>query len=312
MPWRARAIWPTLRAMDELLRGINDGQNTRVVGAVTTDLVAEACRRHGLSGLEAVVLGRALTAGCLLATLTKNDDERVRIDARGSKRVQQILIDAHSDGKVRGLLTTRTWPIAEPDDAEEAFRTRVAHIVGDGRIVVTRDIGLEKEYQGVVALDVGEIDEDLERYLTNSEQLPSVLACEVELDAHGQVARAAGLLCQTFPGTSAAVLEPLRSFVRDGGLADLLRHDRTVEEVVGFALLGEAYQPMERRALQFFCPCGRERALSVVSTLGATDVEKLASEQEETGVTCHYCGDETILTSADLRELAAKMRSEMS
>ena len=298
--------------MDELLRGINNGQDTRVVGAITTNLVVEACRRHRLSGLEAVVLGRALTAGCLLATLTKNDDERVRIEARGDRRVKQILIDARSDGKVRGLLTTRTWPASEATDHEGSFRTRVANLVGGGRIVVTRDIGLEKEYQGVVGLDVGEIDEDLERYLTNSEQLPSVLACEVELDAAGQVVRAAGILCQTFPGASPAVLEPLRSFVRDGGLADLLRHERTVEEVVAFALLGEAYQSMERRALEFYCPCGRQRALSVVSTLGAADVEQLAAEQEVTSVTCHYCGDETVLTSADLRELAAKMRSEMS
>jgi redox-regulated HSP33 family molecular chaperone len=44
--------------MDELLRGINIGKNTRVVGAVTTELVAEACRRHKLDGLDAVVLGR--------------------------------------------------------------------------------------------------------------------------------------------------------------------------------------------------------------------------------------------------------------
>lgn len=298
--------------MDELLRGINNGKNTRVVGAVTTDLVAEACRRHELEGLDTVVLGRALTAGCLLATLTKNDDERVRIDMRGQRRVQQVLIDAHSDGKVRGLLTIRPGPVPAPDTDPPPLRTQVSHLVGGGQAVVTRDIGLEKEYQGVVGLDSGEIDVDLERYLTNSEQLPSVLACEVELDGRGSVVRAAGILCQTFPGAPAAVLEPLRDFVRDGGLADLLRHERTIEEVVGFALLGEAYEPMERRTLHFHCPCGRDRALSVVSTLGAADVEQLASEQDETTVTCHYCNDDTVLSRSDLLELAARMRSEMS
>lgn len=300
--------------MDELLRGINNTKNTRVVGAVSTDLVAEACRRHKLEGLDAVVLGRALTAGCLLATLTKNDDERVRIDMRGQRRVQQVLIDAHSDGKIRGLLTTRPGPVPVPDADPDnpAYRTRVQHLVGGGRAVVTRDIGLDTEYQGVISLDSGEIDEDLERYLNNSEQLPSVLACEVELDGHGKVVRAAGILCQTFPGAPAAVLEPLRDFVRDGGLADLLRQERTLEEVVGFALLGEGYEPMERRTLEFHCPCGRDRALSVVSTLGAADVEQLASEQDETTVTCHYCNDDTVLSKADLLELAARMRSEMS
>ncbi len=298
--------------MDELLRGINTGQDTRVVGAVTTDLVTEACRRHGLRGLEAVVLGRAMTAACLLATLTKNDNERLRIQLRGSRRIRQLLIDAHSDGTIRGMLSTRRVPIPvlAPDD--KAYRTRVGHLVGEGQIVVTRDMGLEQEYQGVVALETGEIDVDLERYLTNSEQLPSVLACEVEIDAAGAVVRSAGILSQTFPGSPPEVFEPLRDFVRDGGLADLLRTDRTVEEVVGFALLGESYETMQRRPLRFHCPCGRKRALAVVSTLGAEDIEKLAAEQDQTAVTCNYCNDDYVLSKDDLLELALQMRNEMS
>lgn len=296
--------------MDELLRGINTGKDTRVVGAVTTDLVTDACQRHGLKGLEAVVLGRAMTAACLLATLTKNDDERVRIQLRGDRRIRQILIDAHSDGRIRGMLSTRPGPVPVPEP--KAYRTRVAHLVGEGQIVVTRDMGLEQEYQGIVALESGEIDVDLERYLTNSEQLPSVLACEVELDGAGSVLRSAGILCQTFPGSPPEVFEPLRDFVRDGGLADLLRSDRTVEEVVGFALLGESYEEMERRSLRFHCPCGRQRALSVVSTLGADDVAQLAAEQDETSVTCNYCNDDYVLSKNDLLELAQQMRNEMS
>lgn len=298
--------------MDELLRGINTGKDTRVVGAVTTNLVAEACRRHGLQGLDAVVLGRAMTAACLLATLTKNDDERVRIQLRGQRRIRQILIDAHSDGKIRGMLSTRPGPVPVPEPDPKAYRTRVGHLVGEGQIVVTRDMGLEQEYQGVVALETGEIDVDLERYLTNSEQLPSVLACEVELDGTGAVLRSAGILCQTFPGSPPEVFEPLRDFVRDGGLADLLRTERTVEEVVGFALLGESYEAMERRTLGFHCPCGRRRALAVVSTLGADDIEKLASEQDETAVTCNYCNDDYVLSKVDLLDLAEQMRNEMS
>lgn len=283
-----------------------------MVGALTTDLVTEACRRHGLAGLEAVVLGRAMTAACLLATLTKNDSERVRIQTRGGGRVRQVLIDAHADGRVRGLLSTRPGPMPIPEPEDDPPRTRVGHLFSDAQMVVTRDVGLAHEYQGVVAMDSGEVDVDLEQYLTNSEQLPSVLACEVELDGHGAVVRAAGILCQTFPDAPEGVLEPLRDFVRDGGLATLLQHERTIEEVVGFALLGEGYQAMERRVLEFHCPCGRERALSVVSTLGATDVEKLASEQEETAVTCNFCGDDYMLTRDDLLELAQRIRSEMS
>ena len=78
------------------------------------------------------------------------------------------------------------------------------------------------------------------------------------------------------------------------------------------ALLGNDYSVVESRALEFKCRCGRERALSVLSTLGAEDVEKLADEQSETEVRCSYCNSAYVLVSDDLRELAKRMREDRS
>jgi molecular chaperone Hsp33 len=296
--------------VDELLRGINGAEDIRIVTAVTTELTREGSRRHELSGPEAVVLGRALTAGCLLATLTKNDDERVRIQLRGVGPAGALLVDARSDGTVRGCLERRVGTAAVE---REGGRISIANLVGrGGQIVVTRDIGLEQEYQGVVEVVAGEIDVDLERYLTVSEQLPSVLACEVMLDARGEVLRAAGVLCQTFPGADGRVLDRIRSTVLGGGLGDLLLHERTATDVAGFALLGNAFSVLESRALEFKCRCDRDRALSVLSTLGADDVATLADEQSETEVKCSYCNRAYVLTSDDLRDLAQRLREARS
>lgn len=296
--------------MDELLRGINGAEDIRIVTAVTTELTREGCRRHALSGPEAVVLGRALTAGCLLATLTKNDDERVRIQLRGVGPAGALLVDARSDGTVRGCLERRVGTAAVE---REGGRISIANLVGrGGQIVVTRDIGLEQEYQGVVEVVAGEIDVDLERYLTVSEQLPSVLVCEVMLDARGEVLRAAGVLCQTFPGADERALDRIRSTVLGGGLGDLLLHERTATDVAGFALLGNALSVVESRTLEFKCRCDRDRAFSVLSTLGADDVAALADEQSETEVKCSYCNDAYVLTSDDLRDLARRLREARS
>jgi molecular chaperone Hsp33 len=296
--------------VDELLRGINGAEDIRIVTAVTTELTREGCRRHALSGPEAVVLGRALTAGCLLATLTKNDDERVRIQLRGVGPAGALLVDARSDGTVRGCLERRVGTAAVE---REGGRITIAHLVGRaGQIVVTRDIGLEQEYQGVVEVVAGEIDVDLERYLTVSEQLPSVLVCEVMLDARREVLRAAGVLCQTFPGADPRVLDRIRSTVQGGGLGDLLLHERTATDIAGFALLGNALSVVESRTLEFKCRCDRDRAFSVLSTLGADDVSALADEQSETEVKCSYCNRAYVLTSDDLRDLARRLREARS
>ena len=257
-----------------------------------------------------MLLGRGLTAGCLLTTLTKGDDERVRIAIQADGPLGRVLVDARGQGTVRGcFVSERVRNINLP---ATPGRSELGPFVGQGQIQVTRDLGLENTYQGVVPLSSGELDEDLEYYLTTSEQLPSVLRCQVTLDADGQVLRAAGVLAQTFPGSDPARLDPVRNAVADQGLADVLRQDRSVEDLMGFALQGGEYHAAESSALSFACECGPERARAIVSTLGADDIDALATEQGSTEVRCNYCGDAYTLDEPTLRSLAQELREQRS
>lgn len=297
--------------MDLLQRGINAAQDIRVVGAVTTDLAREACRRHRLRGPEAIVLGRALTAAALLATLTKNDDERVLLQIRGTGPLGRILADAHGDGSVRGCFADRPTTLEAFRASDE--RATIAHWVGSsGQMIVTRDLGLEKQYQGVIELKSGEIDTDLERYLLESEQLPSILVCEVLLDPHEQVYKAAGVLCQTFPGAEEAVLDELRDYLRSSAFARFLAVERSPEDLMSFALRGAPFIASAGQHLEFHCSCGPERARAIVSTLGVQDLENLAEEQKHTEIRCSFCGETYVLTRDDLLAVAEQLRRNRS
>jgi S1-C subfamily serine protease len=92
------------RRVDQLRRAIKSDFSLRVVAAVTTELVAEACDRHALRGVEAVALGRALTAGCLLTTLTKHATERLRVRAARLGAAARAAGRCRGDGSVRGCL----------------------------------------------------------------------------------------------------------------------------------------------------------------------------------------------------------------
>lgn len=301
------------RPVDQLRRAIKSDFSLRVIAAVTTELVAVACSRHSLRGVEAVALGRALTAGCMLTTLTKHDGERLRLELRGSGPLRGILVDARGDGTVRGCLQRLLSAEEHLQLSSGTGRLQVSPAIGKrGTLVVTRDLGLDQRYQGNVEVVSGEIDEDIEHYLNTSEQLPSVLACEVVLDQHDRVQRAAGVLAQTFPGGDTTELDALREILGAGSLFDLLRHERSCEELIGFALGGEAHDDMGGVPLRFLCNCGAERARAVVATLGAEDVEALAAEQDQTEIRCEYCGSVYALSAAELRELAAEIRRQRS
>ena len=113
---------------------------------------------------------------------------------------------------------------------------------------------------------------------------------------------------QTSQDGAHAALEQMRGVLAAGNLADLLPHDRSCSELIGFSLGGEAFDDMGASPLCFRCGCGPERARQIVSTLGAADIEALADEQPQTEVRCEYCGAVYSLDSAALRALAAEIR----
>ena len=299
--------------MDTLLRAINEPETIRVVAATTTEAVREACRRQEARGVAAIVIGRALTAGAVLATLAKGERERVRIQLGGAGLVGQVIIDAHGDGRVRACIERRL----EDDSLDPVVigqRPSTARAVGTrGHVVVTRDLGLATPYQGTVDLRSGEIDEDLEHYLDTSEQLPSALRTEVVLDQHGEILRAAGILAQSFPGSDPELIAAVRERLAGDALRTVITaHERGVEELVGLALGGASFRSMLEHTVTFHCPCGPERALSVLATLGASDLETLADEQEQTEVRCNFCGQATMVAAPELRKLAARLRRVQS
>src|SRR6185369_12404180 len=164
----------------EIARGTLDGRTVRVVVALTTAAAREAARRHGARGAAAIALGRGTTAGLLLSTLTK-DQERVTLQILGDGPFGGLTVDASSSGHVRAYLKNPALRLPL-DAAAGAPRASLAAGVGaTGLVSVVRDLGLRETFSGQTALSSGEIDEDVERYLTESEQIASALSCDARL-----------------------------------------------------------------------------------------------------------------------------------
>ena len=62
--------------------------------------------------------------------------------------------------------------------------------------------------------------------------------------------------------------------------------------------------------VRFECKCSRERALRTLSTLGQEDLLKLAGEQENTEVRCHFCNEVYPFGASEIRTYASTLRDE--
>src|SRR3954471_20508439 len=193
---------PAEANVDEVVRCVLEDLPVRIVAATTTAAVREAARRHEAGPAATLALARGLTAGLLLATLTK-DDERVTLQILGDGPLGGVTVDATSAGTARAYVKHPGGGLKPPVGG----RPRLAAAIGrTGLVNVIRDVGFREPFSGQIALRTGEIDEDVEAYLEKSEQVVSALACDALVGPDGALEFAAGILVQALPGSEGAAL----------------------------------------------------------------------------------------------------------
>jgi molecular chaperone Hsp33 len=275
---------------DEIVRCVLADVPVRVVAALTTGVAREAARRHQAAAAGAIALGRGITAGLLLATLTK-DDEQVTLQVLGDGPLGGITIDASGAGTARAYVKHPGAGAVGADGPRESLATAVGR---GGLVSVIRDVGLRENFSGTIAIRSGEIDEDVERYLTESEQIESALACDTVVGPDGRVVGSAGILVQALPGQGGALeLADAHRLIADGALARTVggglpaSGGELVAAVFG-GRLGEV-RVLDRRPVRFFCPCSRERAGASLALLGPADLSAMILDDGKAEVTCNFC-----------------------
>ena len=88
---------------DEIVRCVIADLPVRIVAVLTTGVAQEAARRHAAGPAGAIAMGRGLTAGLLLASLTK-DDEQVTLQVLGRGPLGGVIVDANGAGTARAYV----------------------------------------------------------------------------------------------------------------------------------------------------------------------------------------------------------------
>ncbi len=291
--------------MDKLIHGTAAGGTVRVMAAITTDIVAEAVRRHETSPTVSAALGRVLTGTLLLASGQKELDRlTVKIEADGA--VEGITAEAGTDGKVRGYVKN---PVAELPPKDNG-KFDVSGIVGGGMFYVIRetgyDIGLYREpYVGSVPIVSGEIAEDFAFYLAKSEQIPSAVLLGVLLEKEAPFVRAAGgVIVQMMPGANEHIITMIEDTIRHAPhVTSVISEGATAQDLAKLALGVVDFEVLEEKEIAFDCNCSFERAVSLIGSLGKSEVAAMLAEDEGAKMTCGFCNETYTLNEADLQKM---------
>jgi len=290
------------KTSDYRVRSLAEDGGVRAIACVTTELVAEGCRRHGTWPAAAAALGRALTGGALMGALLK-DKDRVALKFEGNGPLGKILVEADGEGAVSGYVGN-----PQVDLPARNGRPDVAGALGRaGFLTVTRDLGLREPYRSVVRLASGEIGEDLAQYFLESEQTPSAVGVGVFQDATG-VTAAGGFLVQSLPGADPELVDRVIDHIRTlPPVTEQLREGRRPEHMLA-AIFGDVpFRNLEQRPLRFQCHCGRERFEQALVALGREEVAGLAKRTEETVLICEFCRENYVFAPDSFEKLLAEM-----
>lgn len=290
---------------DHLIQAMAADSTIRVISAVTTNLVAEGCRRHGTSPTASAALGRALT-GALLFGRTFKDLEYVTIRFQCEGPIGGIVAEASAHGTVRGYVKN---PLANAP-LNAAGKLDVGGIVGRGMLYVIREagfeIGLMKEpYYGSVPIVSGEIAQDLTHYLATSEQINSAVSLGVFVESgHERVTAAGGFLIQVMPGADPEMVAAIEAAVSSAPhVTELIRKGAGAEAILSEVMGGTALEVLETSSVEFRCKCSYDRAVSIVAALGRDEVEDMLEKDHGAELTCHFCSSVYHLDEAELRKI---------
>lgn len=293
--------------MDKLSRGTALAGNVRIFCCRTTELVAEAAKRHDLWPTSAAALGRLLSVGCVMGAMLKDRHEKIEIQMDGKGVLGKLVVDAYCNGKVRGFVTNPHVNMTRESD----HKLDVGGAVGtDGVIRVVKDLSMKQPFISEVEIQSGEIGDDFAYYYASSEQTPSAVSVGVLVNPDGSIKSAGSLVIQMMPSateTDVAYVEHIVSGLKP--ISQIIDEMNDPTEIV--KAIFEDYEELGTSDLRFKCECSKGRFAQVIAKLPVADLTTMLEEDNGCEVVCHFCnnkyeyGPETLqgfITAAKERE----------
>ena len=285
---------------DYMVRATAAGARIRAFACTTKELVEEARKAHNTSPVVTAGLGRLLSAGCMMGSMLKGEDDLITLIVRGDGPLQGLTVTADSKGRVKG------YPLV-PDvilPANAIGTLDVGGAVGRGYLKVIRDMGLKEPYVGQTELQTGEIAEDLTYYFALSEQVPSSVGLGVLMEKDNTVKQAGGFIIQLMPFAEEEVIARLEENLQNiKSVTAMLEAGHTPEEMLTQILDGMDVEILDTTPVSFYCNCSKERVQKALMGMGRRDLEDIIKDGEGIDVNCHFCNKNYHFTIDELKAL---------
>ena len=279
---------------------IDENGVMRASALVGTHVVREMRQILDTAPLATMALGRSLV-GCALMASHLKEGHTVGAYFRGNGPLGTLYTEASFEGAVRAYTS---FPHAELPLVNGKLDLRTG--IGLGVLEVVRGSPFQKQlHTGSVEIVTGEVGDDFAHYLSQSHQIPSVVALALNLDRSGEVVAAGGVLIELMPGHSDDDISRLEKNLKDARpLSEMLSQGRDVREIAASYLAGFKMSEMTHNfPVKYECKCSDERVRRSLILLGHAEIDRLIQDGQQTEVRCDFCGRKYVVSLEALREI---------
>ncbi|MCM1164478.1 MAG: Hsp33 family molecular chaperone HslO [Lachnospiraceae bacterium] len=287
--------------MGKIVRALSAEGGVLCSAIDSADMVREMARLHNATPVVTAALGRMTTAVSIMGAMLKYEGDTLTLRINGGGPCGTLTAVSDYRGNVKCCAGNPGADV--PPTADGALDVR-AVIGSEGSLTVVKDMGLKEPYVGQIPLVSGNIAEDITAYYSVSEQLPTVCALGILFDGGGGVRAAGGYMVQVVPPIEDASVRVLEeNLAKMDGISRMLERRLDPSEIALRALSGLGGEILDSWEARYYCDCSRERTERVLISLGRKELARLAEEQEETEVCCHFCNKKYKFSAEDMLKL---------
>lgn len=288
-----------------MVRATAAGTQIRAFAATTREMVETARKAHNTSPVITAALGRLMTAGAMMGSMMKGEQDILTLQIQGDGPVRSLTVTADSRGRVKGYAGNPLVIIP----ATPAGKLNVGGAVGKGMLRVIKDIGMKEPYVGQTEIQTGEIAEDLTYYFAASEQTPSTVGLGVLMEKKNTVRQAGGFIVQLMPHTEEAVIEKLEENLKGlKSVTTMLEEGLSPEQLLETVLAGMEVEITDTMPVEFYCNCDKARVEKALISIGRKELEDMIHDGKPIEVNCHFCNKNYNFTIAELEGLLEKAK----
>ncbi len=288
---------------DYIVRATAANHQIRAFAISSTNTIEEARQRHNTSPIATVALGRLMSAGAMMGTMMKGDDDIITIQIKGDGPIGGLTVTADAKANVKGYVNHPEVMLP----LNSAGQLDVEKALGIGVLSVIKDIGLKEPYVGDTILVTSDVTQDITYYFATSEQVPTSVGLSVIMSKDNTVKSAGGFIIQLLPDASEEIISALEKKIKEvKNVTTMLEHGYTPEQMLE-ELLGEfGLDILDKIPTQFYCNCSKERMSRALISIGRKELSSLIEEGRTIEVNCHFCGSHYNFDVEELKELLHK------